>query len=128
MNAFRLVVIGAITLFPALCFAQADCLGTAPTNDELEQCGLLIVDPLEKKVDSEFARLRKKFSTNADMVRLLGQVKLDWDGYRNVHCIMEGTAAAGGTVKIPSPLVVNRTFISCIIRTLKEMNAAISKL
>jgi len=119
---------GAILWSPSAFSQQSDCFESARTNQEMNRCGETIIFPLEKKVSAEFARLEQNFGANQEMLEILRLAQNNWNGYRNVQCMLEGTAAAGGRTQKPLPIEASRVFMRCVFRTLNEMYVSISKL
>ena len=107
---------------------QSDCFERATTNQEMERCGKAIILPLEEKVSAEFVRLNQKFGANEEMPEMLRLTKDNWNGCRNVQCMLEGVASVGGRTEKRRSIEAQRAFMQCVTRTLNEMHAAISKL
>jgi uncharacterized protein YecT (DUF1311 family) len=109
-------------------FAQdVSCFERAQTNIEVDKCGSQLINPAEKQVDGEFERLAEKYKRNDQMREMLGHTRQSWDAYRNVQCMFEGMASAGGQTVRPMPVEANKVFLKCIARTLSEMQAALGK-
>ncbi len=109
--------------------AQDDaCVDRAQTQKELDQCGRDVTIPLEEQAYEEFKRLAKKFKGNGEMEELLRQAEHYWKGVHNYQCMLEGTAAEGGSTKKPLPLESAKAFERCVIRIAREIHAALVKL
>ena len=129
-HAFHILVLLGVGFLcsPAAFSQEPDCFASAGTNQEMNRCGEVVIFPLEKKVSAEFIRLEQKYSANEEMLEILRLAKNNWNGYRNVQCMFEGAASAGGRTLKPLPIEANREFMRCVTRTLNEMYAALSKL
>ena len=131
MNTFRIfaILLTFIVLSNPNAYAQNNsCFDAAQNNAEVNKCGSLLISPLEAQVKVEFQRIAEKYKGNDAMQEILRNTKESWNGYRNVQCMLESMAAAGGQSIRPLPLEANKSFLMCVSRTLLEMQAVIYKL
>jgi uncharacterized protein YecT (DUF1311 family) len=119
----------------SLCFCATEvvaesnsCLDKATTTDDVMNCGNVLVPPIEDKINKEFTRIGDKYQNNDEMKTMLRLTKESWNNYRNIQCNLEGAAASDGQTKGVLPVKGQKTFQACVVRTLQQMESALSKL
>ena len=104
------------------------CLDKAITTDDVLSCGNVLVPPIEDKINKEFTRIGDKYQTNDEMKTMLRLTKEGWNNCRNIQCNLEGAAASDGQTKGILPVKGQKAFLACVVRTLHQMESALSKL
>lgn len=129
MKNYCLLVLIISLLTTQLGYAAANysCIEESKTIVEIRMCGNKLVPPLEKKVEKEFNRLSKKYKDSPDMQTMIRLTKNSWDNYRNLICVFEESASRGEDTRLPFSLEANRAKVSCLVRTLKEMESVLVK-
>jgi hypothetical protein len=108
--------------------ADSNCLDSAKTNKELDDCAVTFVRAEQDKVDVTFAGLKKRYQGDDEMQHLIDIANKQWLGYTNTQCLLEGAIAQGVPRKLDQHLPeVNRVFLKCVFRTAREMGNALSK-
>ena len=107
---------------------DASCVEAAKTIDDVVNCGNVVVPAIEERINKEFNRIAEKYKNNDEMQTMIRLTKDSWSNYRNIQCNFEGDSAADGQTRGALPVKGQKAFLGCVVRTLHQMESALSKL
>lgn len=116
----------SIDISPALAH-DTTCIDNARTNKEVDECGNQLVPPKERRIESEFDRLLKKYDNDKRMKEYISFTERTWNNYFNILCNFEGAAAANGQTKGQLPVEANKVYLKCFIREFDQIESVLSK-